>query len=113
MAVTAPETIRQPLKLKPSAGSAKRFTVSPAFAAYVSAQALPLPSEQAFAFDAIASDGNTLLLRFSPAPGYYLYRDRTSVKLDGSTGVLADKLRWPAAQSVWRSRKGRWIRPSR
>ncbi len=62
-------------------------------------QALPLPSEQAFGFDAIASDGNTLLLRFSPAPGYYLYRDRTSVKLDGSTGVLADKLRWPAAQS--------------
>ena len=27
-------------------------------------QALPLPSEQAFGFDAIASDGNTLLLRF-------------------------------------------------
>ncbi len=62
-------------------------------------QALPLPSEQAFGFDAIASDGNTLLLRFSPAPGYYLYRDRTSLKLEGSTGVLADKPRWPAAQS--------------
>lgn len=62
-------------------------------------QALPLPSEQAFGFDAIASDGNTLLLRFSPAPGYYLYRDRTSVKLEGSAGVLAGTLRWPAAQS--------------
>ncbi len=62
-------------------------------------QALPLPSEQAFGFDAIASDGNTLLLRFSPAPGYYLYRDRTSLKLEGSAGVLADKPRWPAAQS--------------
>jgi len=62
-------------------------------------QALPLPSEQAFGFDAIASDGNTLLLRFTPAPGYYLYRDRTSLKLEGSTGVLADKPRWPAAQS--------------
>lgn len=62
-------------------------------------QALPLPSEQAFGFDAIASDGNTLLLRFSPAPGYYLYRDRTSLKLEGSAGVLADTPRWPAAQS--------------
>lgn len=62
-------------------------------------QALPLPSEQAFGFDAIASDGNTLLLRFSPAPGYYLYRDRTSLKLEGSAGVLAGKPRWPAAQS--------------
>ena len=61
--------------------------------------ALPLPSEQAFGFDAIASDGNTLLLRFSPAPGYYLYRDRTSLKLEGSAGVLAGKPRWPAAQS--------------
>ncbi|HEL3747886.1 TPA: protein-disulfide reductase DsbD [Stenotrophomonas maltophilia] len=62
-------------------------------------QALPLPSEQAFGFDAIASDGNTLLLRFSPAPGYYLYRDRTSLKLEGSAGVLAATPRWPAAQS--------------
>ncbi len=62
-------------------------------------QALPLPSEQAFGFDAIPSDGNTLLLRFTPAQGYYLYRDRTSLKLEGSTGVLADKPRWPAAQS--------------
>ncbi|NYB78769.1 MAG: cytochrome C biogenesis protein, partial [Stenotrophomonas maltophilia] len=62
-------------------------------------QALPLPSEQAFGFDAIASDGNTLLLRFSPAPGYYLYRDRTSLKLEGSTGVQAGTPRWPAAQS--------------
>ncbi len=50
-------------------------------------------------FDAIASDGNTLLLRFSPAPGYYLYRDRTSLKLEGSTGVQAGTPRWPAAQS--------------
>ncbi len=29
---------------------------------------LPLPAEQAFAFEAIAGDGNTLLLRFTPAP---------------------------------------------
>jgi thiol:disulfide interchange protein DsbD len=30
---------------------------------------LPLPPEQAFGFEAIASDGNTLLLRFTPARG--------------------------------------------
>lgn len=63
------------------------------------AQALPLPAEQAFGFDAIASDGNTLLLRFSPAPGYYLYRDRTSLKLENAAGVKPAALRWPAAQS--------------
>ncbi len=62
-------------------------------------QALPLPSEQAFGFEAIVGDGNTVLLRFTPAPGYYLYRDRTSLKLEGTGGVRADTPRWPAAKS--------------
>lgn len=55
---------------------------------------LPLPPEQAFGFEAIAGDANTLLLRFTPARGYYLYRDRTSLKLAG-TGVALGKPRWP------------------
>ncbi|WP_313457336.1 protein-disulfide reductase DsbD domain-containing protein [Stenotrophomonas sp.] len=62
-------------------------------------QALPLPSERAFGFEAIVGDGNTLLLRFTPAAGYYLYRDRTSLKLEGTTGIVADKLQWPAAKA--------------
>ncbi|MET4680993.1 protein-disulfide reductase DsbD family protein [Stenotrophomonas rhizophila] len=62
-------------------------------------QALPLPSERAFGFDAIVGDGNTVLLRFTPAPGYYLYRDRTSLALEGAPGIRADKPKWPAAQS--------------
>lgn len=60
---------------------------------------LPLPSERAFGFEAIVGDGNTVLLRFSPAPGYYLYRDRTSLKLEGAPGIRADTPRWPAAKS--------------
>ncbi len=62
-------------------------------------QPLPLPSERAFGFDAIVGDGNTVLLRFTPAPGYYLYRDRTSLKLEGAPGIRADTPRWPAAKS--------------
>ena len=62
-------------------------------------QALPLPSERAFGFEAIVGDGNSVLLRFSPAPGYYLYRDRTSLKLEGAPGIRADTPRWPAAKS--------------
>ncbi|WP_282297873.1 protein-disulfide reductase DsbD domain-containing protein [Stenotrophomonas sp. PS02289] len=62
-------------------------------------QALPLPSERAFGFEAIVGDGNTVLLRFSPAPGYYLYRDRTSLKLEGTTGIVADKPLWPPAKA--------------
>ncbi|HEY5781517.1 MAG TPA: protein-disulfide reductase DsbD N-terminal domain-containing protein, partial [Lysobacter sp.] len=60
--------------------------------------ALPLPPEQAFRFEAIASDGNTLLLRFTSASGYYLYRDKTSLKLDAAAakaGITLGSPRWP------------------
>ncbi|RZA32205.1 MAG: cytochrome C biogenesis protein [Lysobacteraceae bacterium] len=60
--------------------------------------ALPLPQERAFAFEAIAYDGNQLLLRFTPAPGYYLYRDRTRMRLEGAPGISLDPPRWPRGQ---------------
>jgi thiol:disulfide interchange protein len=58
----------------------------------------PLLEEQAFVFDAIAGDGNTLLLRFTPAPGYYLYRDRTAFVLDAD-GIAPGKPQWPKGVS--------------
>lgn len=61
--------------------------------------ALPLPQEQAFAFEAIAFDGNQLLLRFTPAPGYYVYRDRTTMTLQGAPGIGLDRPRWPKGKS--------------
>jgi thiol:disulfide interchange protein len=51
--------------------------------------AAPLPPEQAFQSDVIALDGNTLLLRLTPATGYYLYRDKLSVNLEAGSGVTA------------------------
>jgi thiol:disulfide interchange protein DsbD len=39
-----------------------------------------LPVDQAFAFSAIADGGETVLLDWQIAPGYYLYRHRISVK---------------------------------
>ncbi|HYM85848.1 MAG TPA: protein-disulfide reductase DsbD [Pseudoxanthomonas sp.] len=62
-------------------------------------EALPLPQEQAFAFEAIAFDGNQLLLRITPAPGYYLYRDRTIMSLEGAKGIGLDRPRWPRGDS--------------
>lgn len=59
------------------------------------ADALPLPPERAFAFEAIAGDGNTILMRFTPAKGYYLYRDRNSFRLEGVEGIGAGTPRWP------------------
>ena len=51
--------------------------------------AAPLPAAQAFGSDLIALDGNTLLLRLTPARGYYLYRDKLSVQLEGADGLSA------------------------
>ncbi len=58
----------------------------------------PLPEEQAFGFEAIADDGDTLLLRFTPAPGYYLYRDKTTLRLDAD-GIAPGKPQWPAGRT--------------
>ncbi|GAA4806139.1 protein-disulfide reductase DsbD [Lysobacter hankyongensis] len=60
-------------------------------------KAPPLPEEKAFGFEAIVGDGDTLLLRFTPAPGYYLYRDRSAFRLDAD-GVVAGKPRWPKGE---------------
>jgi thiol:disulfide interchange protein DsbD len=60
--------------------------------------AAPLPPEDAFRFEAIVGDGNALLLRFTPARGYYLYRDKTSFKLDAAAvkaGIAAGRPKWP------------------
>ncbi|HET7843366.1 MAG TPA: protein-disulfide reductase DsbD [Xanthomonadales bacterium] len=64
-------------------------------------EALPLPPEEAFQSEVIAVSGNELLVRFTMAPNYYLYRDRTRIDAidvaDGSGAlVLRDaKLDWP------------------
>jgi thiol:disulfide interchange protein len=63
---------------------------------------IALPDAQAFGFEAIAGDGNTLLLRFSPAKGYYLYRDRIALRIRGDGEVVRQgKIVWPSASS-WR-----------
>lgn len=58
-----------------------------------------LPPERAFAFEAIAGDGDTILMRFTPAQGYYLYRDRNRFEVRGAEGIRAGTPRWPPGQS--------------
>lgn len=57
---------------------------------------LPLPENQAFRFEAIVAGPQQLMLRFTPAPGYYLYRDRSSFSVEGE-GVTAGAPQWPPA----------------
>jgi len=58
-----------------------------------------LPPERAFAFEAIAGDRDTILLRFTPAKGYYLYRDRNRFEVRGADGIRAGAPRWPPGQA--------------
>lgn len=63
-----------------------------------STEALPLPPEVAFVFEAIADQPTELLIRFSMPKGYYLYRDHSSFALaDSGAGELGVP-RWPAPQ---------------
>lgn len=60
------------------------------------AEHLPLPPEEAFLSEAIALGPDRLLLRLTPAPGYYLYRDRTRIAVR-EPGFRLGPPEWPAA----------------
>ena len=57
-------------------------------------EAAPLPAEQAFHFEALASSPTQLLLRWTMPKGYYLYRDQTSLHLNAA-GLTLGKPQWP------------------
>ncbi len=54
-----------------------------------------LAAEQAFRFEALASDRQHLLLRWSMPPGYYLYRDQTRLSLLHADGLSLGTPAWP------------------
>ncbi|MCX7041996.1 MAG: protein-disulfide reductase DsbD family protein, partial [Gammaproteobacteria bacterium] len=58
-----------------------------------------LPEEQAFRYEAIANSPSELLVRITPAQGYYLYRDKTSFQLLDADGVTLGEPRWPAGKA--------------
>ena len=58
-----------------------------------------LPEDQAFRFEAIANSPAEILVRLTPAPGYYLYRDKTSFRVPGADGVSLGVPRWPVGKS--------------
>jgi thiol:disulfide interchange protein DsbD len=55
----------------------------------------PLPAEQAFRLDALVQSPHQLLLRWTMPPGYYLYRDQTTLKLKDAGGLSLQPA-WPA-----------------
>jgi thiol:disulfide interchange protein DsbD len=54
-----------------------------------------LPPEQAFVFEAIAMSPTEVLARWTMPKGYYLYRDRSSVRVADDSGVEVGAAQWP------------------
>ncbi|WP_243042201.1 protein-disulfide reductase DsbD family protein [Dyella sedimenti] len=55
-----------------------------------------LPAEQAFHLEALATDRQHLLLRWTMPKGYYLYRDQTALRLKDADGLSLAPPSWPA-----------------
>ncbi|QDH69069.1 protein-disulfide reductase DsbD family protein [Marilutibacter alkalisoli] len=55
----------------------------------------PLPPEQAFGVSALVDDGNTVRVRFDVAPGYYLYRDKSTFAFRDAAGLAPGQPQWP------------------
>lgn len=64
-----------------------------------------LMPEEAFGIQVAAQDAGHLIIRFTPAPGYYLYRDRIHVQADGKPAALhfpqAESKQDPSFGQVW------------
>jgi thiol:disulfide interchange protein DsbD len=57
-----------------------------------------LPEDQAFKAEAIANSPTELLVRLTPAKGYYLYRDKTAFRVVQGEGVATGAPRFPPAK---------------
>ena len=56
-----------------------------------------LPADEAFKLHLEPGPDNTLVARYTIAPGYYLYRDKTTLKIKDPAGVALDILKLPKA----------------
>ncbi|HET9049920.1 MAG TPA: protein-disulfide reductase DsbD [Chiayiivirga sp.] len=62
-------------------------------------EGLPLPEDEAFKFEAIAVSPVEVLMRFTPAPGYYLYQDRNQFRLLDAKGATLAAPQWPKGKA--------------
>jgi thiol:disulfide interchange protein DsbD len=83
----------------PADGGASSTPLSLASKLGAAAASEPLPPEQAFVFEAIAASPTSILARWTMPKGYYLYRDKSSVKLASGDGITLGAPAWPKGQS--------------
>jgi len=58
-----------------------------------------LEPEQAFKLTATVQDSKTVIAEFSPAPGYYLYRDRITFKVESPGSISIAKTELPPGET--------------
>lgn len=58
-----------------------------------------LPPEQAFQFFASVKDGHTLRVSWLPAQGYYLYKNKLALSIEGAPAVKLDNYQLPPGES--------------
>ncbi len=58
-----------------------------------------LPPDRAFRVEATMRDSTTAVVRFTPADGYYLYKDRVAFRVDSPSAVRVAAVDLPAAES--------------
>jgi len=54
-----------------------------------------LPADKAFVYEAIGLSNDTILVRFTIQPGYYLYRDKFAFRVIGDTGFEVREATFP------------------
>ena len=54
-----------------------------------------LPADQAFVYEAIGLSSDTILVRFTSQPGYYLYRDKLAFRVLGDNGFEVREADFP------------------
>ena len=58
----------------------------------------PLPPDEAFRISVEASDYRTIVVRFAPAAGYYLYRDKFAFAVRDPAGIKVIGVRLPPGE---------------
>ncbi|HET9483787.1 MAG TPA: protein-disulfide reductase DsbD, partial [Xanthomonadales bacterium] len=86
------DATRPPSSALPFGGNVERSAFGSAPVDGAATEALPLPPEQAFVFEAIGTGPDRVLARFTMPKGYYLYRDRTTFS---ATGATLGAPQWP------------------
>ena len=63
------------------------------------AAGLPLPDTEAYRLEAVTDGPDRIVVRFTIAPGYYLYRDKTTFAAQSARGAVVRPGEWPAART--------------